>query len=50
MGKWKEIKILEELSQIHNLNGLQQFLKLHADLVKNWLCPWLSFLHWHFSG
>ena len=39
MGKWKEINILEELSQIHNLNGLQQFLKLHADLVKKLALP-----------
>ena len=39
MGKWKEIKILEELSQIHNTEGLRQFLKVRADLLKKLALP-----------
>ena len=39
MGKWKEIKILEELSQIHNTEDLRQFLKVRADLLKKLALP-----------
>lgn len=39
MGKWKEIKILEELSQIHNLEGLKQFLKLRGEMLKKLALP-----------
>ena len=39
MEKWKEIKILEELSQIHNLDGLRRFLKLRGDMLKKLALP-----------
>ena len=39
MEKWKEIKILEELSQIHNLDGLRRFLKLRGDMLKKLAFP-----------
>ncbi|MGN1414494.1 MAG: helix-hairpin-helix domain-containing protein [Anaerovoracaceae bacterium] len=39
MKKWNEIKILEEITQIHNAEGLRQFVKLRADLLKKLALP-----------